>query len=88
MMHLAYTSTAVDLMDADDLAQILKEARERNRRRNVTGMLLYRDGTFLQVLEGKEEDVIHIYDLIKSDGRHRGLINVLQEPIEKHHFED
>ena len=88
MMHLAYTSTAVDLMDADDLAQILEEARERNRRRNVTGMLLYRDGTFLQVPEGEEEDVTHVYGLIKSDGRHRGLINVLQAPIEKRHFED
>ena len=88
MMHLAYTSTAVDLMDAGDLAQILKEARERNRRRNVTGMLLYRDGTFLQVLEGEEEDVTHVYGLTKSDGRHPDLINVLQDPIEKHHFED
>ena len=88
MIHLAYTSTAVDQMDDDELDQILSEAHERNERRGVTGMLLYRDGTFLQVLEGDADDVLYVYDLIKGDDRHHGLINVLQEPIDERSFED
>ncbi|PSQ83400.1 MAG: hypothetical protein BRD44_04655 [Bacteroidetes bacterium QS_7_67_15] len=88
MIHLVYTSTAVDRMDDDALDQILRESHERNERRNVTGMLLYRDGTFLQVLEGDDEDVLHVYDLIKGDERHRGLVNVLQEPIGERSFSD
>ena len=39
---------------------MLEETREINARVGVTGSLLYKDGTFLQVLEGDQEAVMNL----------------------------
>jgi len=52
LMMLSYTSIASHLMAHDELIQLLQEARENNRKRGITGMLLYMEGCFFQVLEG------------------------------------
>ncbi|NJO83577.1 MAG: BLUF domain-containing protein, partial [Blastochloris sp.] len=44
-------------MTDDQLREILVKARDKNRRLNVTGMLLYRDRFFIQALEGEQEVV-------------------------------
>lgn len=50
MINLIYTSSAVELFREDELVELLKTSRDNNRRRGITGMLLYNDGNFLQVL--------------------------------------
>jgi hypothetical protein len=54
----------------------------------ITGLLLYRDGDFLQVLEGDAEAVEKIYDDILKDPRHTGVIRVLKQEIEEREFSD
>lgn len=54
---LIYGSSSTDRFSEADLVPLLQQAREKNQRLNVTGMLLYRDGNFLQVLEGERETV-------------------------------
>jgi hypothetical protein len=49
-----------------------------NRIRDITGMLLYKDGNFMQVLEGDEKVVRAAHGVIAADPRHRGLITLLQ----------
>ena len=61
MFRLIYVSTARELMDKDALLGILAKAREKNARLGITGMLLYKDGNFLQLLEGEETIVRGIY---------------------------
>ena len=46
--------------------------------RSVTGMLLYRDGRFLQLLEGAEAEVRTLFAAIVADPRHHDLV-VLRE---------
>ena len=41
-------------------------------------MLLYKDGNFLQVLEGREAAVIEIAERIHRDPRHRGIITLIE----------
>ena len=41
---------------------ILRHARQKNKLRNVTGLLVFVDNTFLQVLEGEETDVKNVFD--------------------------
>lgn len=53
LIHLIYVSTAREEFDETELARILDTAVRRNGERNVTGMLLYAGGTFMQVLEGR-----------------------------------
>ena len=55
MIHLCYVSTATRLMTQADLLDLLATARQRNKACDVTGMLLYKDMSFVQILEGAAE---------------------------------
>jgi hypothetical protein len=63
---------------APALERILETARRENARLGVTGLLLYHDGCFFQVLEGEEADVRAVYARIARDPRHSGLILLQQ----------
>jgi hypothetical protein len=52
LIHLIYAGSAVGTPDAAALARVLRDSRRNNVRVDVTGMLLYTEGTFFQVLEG------------------------------------
>ncbi|MBI2687653.1 MAG: BLUF domain-containing protein [Acidobacteria bacterium] len=54
MISLAYTSIATSLFKTSDLFPLLQQSRARNDQIGVTGMLLYQDRSFLQVLEGDD----------------------------------
>lgn len=73
LSHLVYVSTASEPMNEPDLAALLAQARERNERNDITGMLLYKDRRFIQLLEGHEEHVKKIFDSIKRDDRHHDV---------------
>lgn len=68
--QLAYTSTATDSMEEDDLQKILRKARSKNENLDITGLLLHAHGYFLQVLEGPESKVRDLYATIREDSRH------------------
>jgi len=70
MYFLIYRSETTTTMLEDDLALILTQSHKRNKPMDVTGMLLFFEGKFLQLLEGKEEDVKQIYKIICNDTRH------------------
>lgn len=89
MFHsLAYASTAVDPLGSEELLQLLSEARERNEAHGITGVLLYEDGHFLQLLEGAEPEVEKIYDLIRNDPRHTDVRTLWVGKGAKRHFAD
>ena len=60
-------------MRDQDLAELLVQARSRNERNAVTGMLLYKDGRFIQLLEGHEEQVQQSFERICKDERHTAV---------------
>ncbi|WP_084039572.1 BLUF domain-containing protein [Demequina sp. NBRC 110053] len=70
---VVYSSTATRHMDDDDLADILATARAFNERENITGLLLYRAGRFVQFLEGDKERVRALLARIDKDSRHNEL---------------
>lgn len=70
MYHLVYTSHAAKPLSEADLIALLKESRLFNREHGITGMLLYIQGKFIQVLEGSKDEVIQIFDRIATDPRH------------------
>ncbi len=57
MFFLVYVSSAVRPFSRVDLDDLLATSRANNARVGITGMLLYKDGNFMQVLEGDEEAV-------------------------------
>ena len=58
-------------MTESDLKSLLTQSRHRNNSLDITGMLLYFDNKFLQLLEGDEERVKLLYKAICADDRHR-----------------
>jgi hypothetical protein len=51
---LAYTSIASHHMAHEELLALLAQSRKNNLPTDITGMLLYMEGCFFQVLEGEE----------------------------------
>ena len=86
MFRLIYVSTARELMDKDALLGILAKAREKNARLGITGMLLYKDGNFLQLLEGEESLVRDVYATIARDTRHFDTMITMEEAVNERMF--
>ncbi|MCS6836309.1 MAG: BLUF domain-containing protein [Anaerolineae bacterium] len=86
LVSLIYVSMAVRPMTDDDLRDILRKAREKNARLNITGMLLYRDGFFLQILEGEQAQVDELFAVIVADERHKNVLKVEEHPITERTF--
>lgn len=70
LYSLVYASTAASAFDDADLEALLRQARERNDARGISGLLLYRRGRFVQFLEGPEDEVRALYAKIRNDPRH------------------
>ncbi|GAB2578144.1 BLUF domain-containing protein [Microlunatus antarcticus] len=76
MFTTAYTSVMVRPMSDPELAELLATSRARNAERGITGLLLYRAGRVMQMLEGEQDEVHALYDRIRMDVRHQDVTNV------------
>ena len=85
---MLYMSTAVKPLNYDDFSALLQQCRDSNNKRGITGMLLYQNGTFMQILEGEKQVVLDLYDKILKDDRHTGIHTVLTGDIGARNFED
>jgi hypothetical protein len=88
MFFLVYVSSAVKLFSKSALVDLLNQSREKNYRLAITGMLLYKDGNFMQVLEGDETAVRGLHATIARDPRHRGVTTILEGPLADRSFPD
>lgn len=86
MYFLTYVSSAVAPFTSDQLRDLLMSCEKNNRRDEISGMLLYKDGNFMQVLEGAETSVLATHARIALDPRHDGLITLLQGPQKERQF--
>ncbi|GAB2955910.1 BLUF domain-containing protein [Hymenobacter coalescens] len=81
MHHIVYQSSAVGVQTAAGLRFLLEQSRTNNARLGITGLLLYGNDSFLQVLEGEEAAVHHIYAKIQVDQRHTRVFTLADGPI-------
>jgi len=88
MIQLIYVSSATKEMTEEDLLYLLEQSRTRNLKQHVTGMLLYLNRNFIQVLEGDTQDVDDIYEDIIKDDRNTGNILMVKEEINERIFPD
>ncbi|CAB1369627.1 EAL domain-containing protein [Denitratisoma oestradiolicum] len=85
---LIYVSRATAPMSADDLASLLKQARNCNRAEGITGCLIHQDGYFMQMLEGRREAIAQLMDRIRTDPRHQDVRLVIEGPAQRRVFQD
>lgn len=73
-------------MTPEDLQNILSASQQYNDSNEVSGMLLYVEGRFFQVLEGPEEEVLSLFNTISKDSRHQNATIVAQGDLDKRFF--
>ena len=81
MRQLLYVSNTVDELGLGDLDHVLTASRRNNSMMGITGLLLFIDGGFLQMLEGEERAVRELYTRITSDPRHRNTRLMLDREV-------
>lgn len=88
LIHLIYVSAATVPFSPEDLQTLLAKARATNAGMGVTGMLLYVDGSFFQILEGPEEAVDDLFNRIGTDDRHSRVSIIIKEGTAERSFDE
>lgn len=88
MFQLIYVSMACEPFSQERLRRLLKTSRANNADKDVTGMLLYKNDSFMQALEGPEDDVRALYDRICEDERHENVRMLMAAPVDERSFPD
>ncbi|NVO33343.1 BLUF domain-containing protein [Hymenobacter lapidiphilus] len=88
LFRLVYQSLATPPFCAAALEVLLVKARTHNQANYLTGMLLYVDGQFLQVLEGPEPALSQLYGRIQQDPRHTDVHTLSYTPVAARAFPD
>lgn len=86
LTQLVYKSVATERMPKSKLYKILVQARGNNKLEGITGLLVFVDGTFLQVLEGAPEAVSKILRTITADPRHKDIKVIYKASVEQRTF--
>lgn len=85
-MQLAYASSAATTVDDAELAEILRISRKYNPKVGITGVLLFHNRSFLQILEGPKEMVEALFELINEDERHDAVVLLMKRMVDARDF--
>ncbi len=84
---ISYVSTARRSLSETEIRQILDDSEINNDKQNITGLLLYSEGNFFQIIEGNQQQIIQLYETIKDDSRHYNIIKLFGKEIQKEAFD-
>lgn len=88
IFHLGYVSTETGDLSTQDMIDLMTLARRINTERDITGLLLHREKSFYQVLEGAEAQVRQTFDSIERDERHTAVDILFEGVTEEREFAD
>lgn len=88
MYQLIYVSSARELLSKEELLSILKKSRESNLRLGITGLLLYKEGNIMQLLEGDKALVDRVFARVSEDDRHFNVITLFRGEVPQREFPD
>ena len=86
--QVLYHSVATQPLREAELQALLEQTRSHNAQHQLTGILLYSDGRFVQLLEGPEPAVRALYPRIQQDRRHTQVVTVSEGPGPHRRFAD
>ncbi len=78
---IAYISNRSPSVSDKDVDLVLSQADQFNNQNDITGLLVYSDENFFQLIEGEKDKVIQLYKKISKDTRHRNVIKFLEREI-------
>lgn len=86
LTQICYASVAAVPFNEPKLSGLLKEARANNTRHGITGLLLYGNGHFVQLIEGEPGPVDALYANIVRDTRHQQVFEVYRQSVSTRDF--
>ena len=88
LRRIIYSSHSIERFSKRDLLDLLHESRAFNSIDGISGVLMHRDGTFVQIIEGEREVIDGLLERILRDPRHRDVKVLLDTPVESRLFAD
>jgi len=78
---ICYVSTARRDIDQNKIHELFYNSCQNNIAQGISGILLYNEGNFMQILEGSRSNIISLFQAIKKDQRHSDIITLFEKPI-------
>lgn len=88
MLTTLIYKSQIALPDAPNLSLLVEKANVDNVANEVSGILLLKDNVILQVLEGDESVLEPLFNRIKSDHRHFGVVELMRDYASRRRFEN
>ena len=86
MRGVVYVSEALVYFDKMALESLAAESASLNFDRGVTGYLYFENDRFVQYIEGDEDTIDELMEVIARDKRHRVLHSVVEEDLKERRF--
>lgn len=86
LSQLVYVSNRKPNCTEEEIEKILASCKKNNPPLNITGVLLYSDKKFIQLVEGESKVIMDLYDKIKKDERHTLPMMISLSPIKEKSF--
>jgi hypothetical protein len=86
LSQLVYVSNRKPICTAVEIENILASCKKNNPSLDITGVLLYSDTKFIQMVEGSSKTITELYDKIKLDKRHSNPMMISFGPIKERAF--
>ncbi len=86
LSRILYVSRSSLGVGEADLQDILEISRKKNKQLQITGILCTGGGHFIQILEGSQDALIHLYARILDDRRHYDSVLIGVAPIQQRIF--
>ena len=88
LTSVTYTSLARLDLQASDLEDIHRTARDQNAIEGITGLLIFNGTHFLQIIEGSAEAIEDLIEKLRRDPRHTGFEIRDRRKVEERSFPD
>lgn len=86
LIQVIYTSSATRAMRDEDLRAILDTSVRQNAGDEVTGLLLYANGRFMQVVEGPSASIDALMARLERDPRHHTITVLSRTEVTQREF--
>jgi len=86
LSQLVYVSSRAAICNDDEIENILASCKKNNPELGITGILLYSDTKFIQMVEGEYKTIFTLYDKLKKDSRHYDFYMISCAPIKERAF--
>ncbi|MEI7531555.1 MAG: BLUF domain-containing protein [Betaproteobacteria bacterium] len=88
IFQLTYVSKTLRSWSKAEIYDLAFRSSGANMKLGVSGILVYKDNSFMQVLEGKKNSVTALFKKIETDLRHQEVTLLNEVELEKADYRD